>query len=474
MISNLSGDRVITSVTTQRRAIVIGGGIAGILASRVLADHFDEVILLERDKYPNHPESRRGAPHTRHVHILLLRGKRILEYLFPGLSKELIDRGAGMVKMGEELAVLSYYGWRVKHSGELTLLTFTQPLLEWCLRRRLATIAQIRSLEECRVTSLITNQSGHRATGVRYRFWGNRDVEQKLFGDLIVDASGRHSRTPGWLSAIGCSRPEESTIDPFLGYASRLYVMPDNFATAGDAVQRDWKALLIQGKPPNHTRGGVLLPVEGKRWHVTLAGIGKDYPPMDDTGFLEFAGSLRGRILYDAIKDAQPLTPIFGARNTSNRWRHYEKLLCLPERFMVMGDALCVFNPVFAQGITVAAMQAICLDRCLRRHYQGHGNTDELAQHFRKSVTDVIKTPWLMATTDDLRWRETEGGRLNLTRRLMLQYLNGVFALATKYPQVDHALAQVVHLIKPAHSLLYPRIMLRVLARMLNPFTTIM
>ncbi|NIW45138.1 MAG: 2-polyprenyl-6-methoxyphenol hydroxylase-like oxidoreductase [Gammaproteobacteria bacterium] len=460
----------LSPASIHRRAIVIGGGIAGMLAGRVLADHFDQVILLERDQYPNGPQIRAGVPQARHVHILLLRGKQILEDLFPGLSQELIDNGAGVVRMSEELMVLSYHGWRVNHPGGLTMLTFTHPLLEWCLRRRMADVTSVRCRDGCRVSGLIPGDEGSSVRGVRCRFRNDSDREQKLYGELIVEASGRFSRAPEWLSGIGYDQPEESMVEPFLGYASRLFELPDSFKTS-DGERPGWKALLLQGRPPDHTRGGVLLPVEGKRWLVTLAGVAKDYPPTDEAGFMEFARSLRSNLLYDAIKDARPLSSITGARTTNNRRRHYERLQKWPERFVVLGDAACVFNPVFAQGISVATLQAMVLDRCLREHHSNNGNTSGLARQFQHQVTKVIEPPWLMATTDDLRWPATEGGRSGLPTRLMHRYLDAVIALATERPEVDRIFAQVAHLLRPVQALFHPRIAFPVLARMLNPFS---
>lgn len=451
-----------------RRAIVIGGGMAGLLAARVLADHFDEVILLERDRYPDGPELRSGVPQARHVHLLLLRGKQILEDFFPGLSNELMDKGAGVVKMGEELRVLTYYGWRVKHPGGLTLLTFTQPLLESCIRRRLTKRASVRMVEGCRVNELIPGE-GHSVTGILGRFPGDPHNDQALSGELVVDASGRFSRTPEWLSDLGYEPPEETIVDSFLGYASRLYKKP-NGSGISRSLQPGCKAVLLFGKPLDHTRGGVLLPVEGNRWHVTLVGVGRDYPPNDDEGFLEFARTLRSSIIYDAIREARPLSTVSGYRATQNRRRHFEKLAQWPRGLLVLGDAHCAFNPVYAQGMTVAAMEAMMLDQFLHKSDLHRDNGVLPTQNLQQEVANVIETPWLMATTDDLRWPKTEGGRSGLSRRLMHRYLDTVTALATENPEIHKQFSQVVHLTKPASTLLHPRISLRALARLLNPF----
>lgn len=446
----------------NRRAIVIGGGIAGLLAGRVLADHFDEVVVLERDDYPVGPDPRAGAPQAKHVHLLLLRGKRILERLFPGLNAELVDNGAAVVRMGKELAVLTYHGWRARYPGKLTLLTFTRPLLEACIRRRVTGIEAVTTVEECRVTGLLDGGGErNRVTGVRCRLANDPAGERRLYGELVIDASGRFSRAPAWLSALGYDCPEETVVDPLLGYASRLFQMPAA-AWTPPGFRGEWKALLLLGKPPDHTRGGVLLPVERSRWHVTLVGVGEDFPPTDEAGFLDFARSLRSNTLYETIKDVRPLSKISGYRATDNRRRHYERLRPWPTGFIVLGDALSAFNPVYAQGITVAALEAMVLDECLGDH---RGNWKGMTRKFQREVTKVIETPWLLATTEDVRWSATRGGPSGPSTRWLHRYLDAVMALATEYPEVDRRFARVAHLVEPAYTLFHPRIALRALFR---------
>lgn len=451
------------------RAVVIGGGIAGLLAARVLADHFEKVLLLERDKYPDSPGLRSGAPQAKHVHLLLLRGKEILENFFPGLSKELITLGAETVKMGPELGVLTYYGWRVKHPGGLKLLAFTQPLFEWCIRRRLANITAVKTMEGCRVTGLVAGKDGNSVKGVRVHFSREPNQEKRVYGQLVVDTSGRFSRTPDWLSELGYREPDETVVDPYLGYASRFYEKPEEFVS-GSPGSEEWKALLILGKPPDQTRGGVLLPVENDRWHVTLVGVGGDYPPNDEAGFLEFAGTLRSGIIYDLISDARPLSPVTGYRSTKNRRRHYEKLSRWPKGFIVMGDALCAFNPVYAQGMTVAAQQAIVLEQCLDKNPQNSFHEENMARNFQREVVQAIETPWMMAVTDDVRWPETEGGNSGFPEHLKHLYLDAVIALATESPEIDELFAQVAHLVEPVDKLFHPRVALRAVGRLINPF----
>lgn len=439
------------------QALVVGGGLAGLLTARVLADHFDRVIILERDRYPACAEPRNGIPQARHVHILLMRGRQILETLFPGLTNELVRRGAQRVDTSEEMALLNYHGWSVRYQGAFAMLTFTRPLLDHCLRRRLAECAAVTFREGYRVVGLTASQDGRAVTGARYRRRDGGRRERILHGDFVVDATGRFSRAPDWLASLGYERPEEVVVNPFLGYATRMYEPPAAF----DA---DWKALVLLGSPPDESRGGVLLPVEGGRWLVTLAGIGRDYPPTDDEGFLTFARTLRSSVLYESIRNAEAVTAAAGYRATANRLRRYEAMSRWPKRFAVLGDAVCALNPIYAQGMTVTAMGVMTLKQMLSRK-----RAIDRAQSFQRELARINRTPWLMATADDFRWPVTEGRSPRLLIRLQQQYLDGVIALATERPAIGRAFSEVAHLLKPPQVLLRPHIALRVLARALDP-----
>ena len=416
----------------RARGVVVGGGFAGMLTTRMLANHYTEVILLERGTYPSAPRPRDGTPQDRHVHLLLVRGRQILEHYFPGITEELVDGGACLLDTSRSISVLNYHGWSVRYPSGLDVLAFTRPLLDWCIRRRLGSIGRVHVLTGRRVAGL--SQTGNRVTGVRCR--GASD----LTGDLVVDATGRFGRTMEWLAEIGCSRPRESVVDPQLGYATRLFER--------SPANRD--ALLLLGRPPDETRGGVMLPVEGNRRLVTLVGTSGDYPPCDDRGFLAFARSLRSSLLYDAITDARPVTSISGFRATDNRRRHFETVTPWPQRFVVLGDAVCSLNPIYAQGMTVAALAVKTLDEGLARRRR--------CSSLQRKLARVYCLPWMMAAGEDLRWPATRAPRNRLVLRLAHRYVDGIIAEATNNPSVDEAFARVLHLLDHPAKLLHPRI----------------
>ncbi len=449
-------------------ALVIGGSMAGMLAARVLADHFERVTILERDRFPEDgPVPRKGVPQARHVHALLKRGRVALERLFAGIGDELVAAGAPTLDMANDIAWLNPAGWGVRFPSDLGFVSFSRDLLDWHVRRRLvADNGGVRFLKGYDVTGLVPDADGAGVAGARVRQRDGSGVvggEEELHADLVVDATGRGSRAPEWLEALGCPRPEETVINAHLGDATRVYRRPPGF-------RADWKMVFVQAAPPEITRGALLLPIEGDRWMLTLAGRDRDYPPTDEAGFMEFARSLRNPIIRDAIEGAEPLSPIHGFRQTANRRRHYEKLPRQPHNFLVTGDAACAFNPVYAQGMTTAALGAETLQACLReqRRRRPGGDLTGLARSFQKKLAGINKAPWMLATGEDFRVRGVEGGKPNAMNRFMHRYMDRVLELSTEDAGVRLALLEVFNLLKPPTAILASAIAAKVLRRAIS------
>jgi 2-polyprenyl-6-methoxyphenol hydroxylase-like FAD-dependent oxidoreductase len=276
--------------------------------------------------------------------------------------------------------------------------------------------------------------------------------------DWVVDASGRTSHAPKWLQAIGCPAPRETEVNSFLGYASRWYQRPDPSAT-------DWKALLVWPKPPHSPRAGLLYPTEGDRWVLTLTAPGRDYPPTDETGFLTFARSLRTPALYEAVKEAEPLSPIYSYRRTENRWRHFEHLTAYPEGFVVLGDAVCAFNPIYAQGMTTAALGALTLQQCFQEAIQQESKiafAGNLAHYYQQRLARVSTSPWLMATGEDFRWKTTEGGHPGIQHQFLHWYVDRLRTLTLRHPEILQVFLEVLHMVKPITALFQPHIAMKV------------
>lgn len=450
-----------------RHAVVLGGSLAGLLAARVLSDHFECVTLIERDIYPETTETRRGIPQANHVHALLLRGRQVLEELFPGLQDEMIAAGAPLVDMANEIAWFTPAGWGVRFPSEMKVLSFTRPMLDLHVRRRLSANSRIEILDNTDVLRLVPASDGNGLAGVLIcpRSSGSdRRVAKELQADLVVDATGRASRAPRWLNDLGYVSPEETVVNAHLGYASRLYRIPNHFNC-------DWKCAYVQSAPPERKRGAILFTVEDNRWLVTLVGGGGDYPPSDELAFLEFARSLPVSTIYDAIRVAEPISPIRTHRGTENRLRHFERAKELPDNFLLLGDAVCAFNPVYGQGMTIASLGALTLQKSLstQRRLHPDGSLSGLSRRFQKQLAKVNEAPWLLATGEDYRYRETDGGSPGVMTRFMHRYMDQVVQLSTQTVAVRQVLLRAFSMLVPPTALFHPKVLLRVLLHILRP-----
>ena len=453
------------SITDSNSAIVIGGSITGLVAARILLEHFDKVTILERDRLPEQPEFRQGVPQSLHVHALLAKGKEVLEQLFPGLGNELVAHGALETDVVADWRYLFANGWAPEFHSGITLITCSRNLLENCIRQRLSEYQKLEFLEAHQAIGLLLGDDHQSITGVKLRSQG--DQVSSLSARLVVDASGRNSRTPQWLENLGYPKPQETVINSFLGYASRWYQKAPEFTAS-------WKGVILTAKPQDYRRSGVLYPVEDDTWIVTLAGIGKDYPLTDEADFLEFARSLRSSEIYETIKNAQPISPIYAYRRTENRFRHYEKLKQFPENLIVMGDAACSFNPVYGQGITVATLAGLTLADCLQQQKieQTSHNFVGLSRRFQKHLAKVNEVPWLMATSDDLRWSTTIGAKPDLKMRLMHKYIEKVIHCACYDNYVYQTFMEVAHMLEQPTALFSPKVLFKVLSEELTPART--
>src|SRR5579885_44834 len=438
----------------RRRAVVIGGGMAGLLAARVLSDHFAQVARIERDRLSGDAGPRRGVPQGRHVHSLLARGAIIMGEYFPDLFRALARDGA--VPVGTESIQSNQLGvWMAPVRSPVKVSFQSRPFLEQHVREQLAARENVRIMDACEVSQLCAHND--RVTGVVLRHRAGEQHEEELTADLVVDVSGRGSRASHWLNSLGYGNVQETSIKIDVGYATRIYRSPAQLSSA-------WKVLLIFGNPPDDKSGGVIFPIQGGYWMVTLAGSLRDYPPDDEPAFLEFARSLAQPDLYEAIKDAEPVTPITVYKYPANRWRHYERMRRLPEGFIIMGDAACSFNPIYGQGMSVAAIEAQTLDRCLREQetFDGHNGVAGFTQRFQQAIARAIKTPWLLATGEDLRYPGVEGKR-SLRTRLLNRYMRRVVELAASDSDLAATLLRVRNLLKPLRALFQPDIILAVL-----------
>lgn len=437
------------------QAVVIGGGIAGLLAGRVLADHFDHVTLVERDQYPEGVGDRRAVPQGPHVHVLLIRGQEALARLFPGLILSLTEGGAVTVDLCQEIRWYQFGAYKVNFQSRLVGLSQSRPFLEWHIRKRVLALKNLQCLGRCEAKQLLTTSDRRRVTGVRVRHLTTGGEEQ-LHAALVVDATGRPGASQGWLRPLGYPGPKESFVEAGVGYASRTYRCRSE--DLGGA-----KILLVAAAPPYETRMGAMAAVEGDRWIVSLAGVLGDHPPADERGFLDFARSLPAPDIYNAIKVGQPLTDIRLFKFPRSLWRHYEKQAEFPEGYLILGDALSCFNPMYGQGVTVCALEAEALDRTLRARRRRDGCLPGLAHHFFQQCSKAIATPWRLAACADFRYPDVKGTKPPGTD-LMNWYIKQVHHATVFDRKVYADFMSVIHLVRKPSCLFHPDTLLRVLS----------
>lgn len=441
------------------RAIVIGGSIAGLMTARVLADGFDEVLLLERDPLTDDDGPRKGVPQGRQLHGLLKRGEEIFEALFPGLVAALLDEGAQVVDFSQDIRWHHFGVEKVRFPSGIAATMITRPALEREVRRRLLARPNVRLLDRRAVTGLCTTEDRTRITGVKatHRDGGAVPVAEQLHGDLVVDACGRGSSTPKWLTELGYPKPEETTIKVDVCYATRFYRRPADTGLP-------YKGLYIIGTPPQNKRLGILSPVEGDRWIALVAGMLGDHPPADDEGFLAFAKGLPVDELHRVLAQAEPLGDPVLYKFPAHQRRHYERMARFPEGLVVLGDSHCSFNPVYGQGMTTAALGALTLGECVKEQRSlHHGSMLGLSRRFQARIAKETDGPWAMATGEDLRYPEIEAER-PFGYAIMKWYLGRVHRAVAHDRVLALHFLRAMHMLGPATKLLEPRMAMRVLA----------
>ncbi|TPQ27102.1 monooxygenase [Bradyrhizobium guangdongense] len=435
-----------------RQAIVIGASMGGLLAARALADFYDTVTVLERDHFPVTDEPRKGVPQGRHAHGLLARGREVIEDFFPGWTDEVVADGG---VRGDIAGDVRWFGHGVALKtapSDLLGVLASRPVLEGQVRRRLLKLPNVRAIAGCAVQGLVGSEDRSTILGVRVKV--ENGAEQMMPADLVVDASGRGSASPAWLEMLGYARPEEEKIEIGIGYTTRLYRRKP--ADLGGKV-----AIVVAGSGPNW-RNGVILYHSEDRWIVSIGGYLGDHAPDDAQMFSAYAGSLPTREIYDIVAHAEPLGDFVSYRYPANLRRRYERLAQFPKNYLVFGDAVCSFNPVYGQGMTVAAEEAVLLQRALRE------GTSDLARRFFGLASVAVDTPWDIAVGNDLRHPQVVGARPAKVR--FINWYIGKLHQAARYDaQLATAFLRVANLKAPPPSLLYPAIAARVIWGNLRP-----
>ncbi|CAG7644405.1 Putative epoxidase LasC [Paenibacillus solanacearum] len=383
------------NASREGKAIVIGGSIAGLLTARVLSDYYEEVLIIDKDHFPDRPADRAGTPHGFHPHRFTMRGKQITERLFPGYENDLLALGAP-TSLNKTVLNLNAYG---SFTGpyQRNDIKFSRAALEWVLRQRVKRLPQVRLLSNHDVIELITDSGRSAVTGVQVRERGKTE-RQAIAGDMVVDTSGRHSRLPQWLESLGYDVPDPDLLKVNLGYSTRRYKVPSELRHVADT----WDVINIAGRPGSGTYTGVFSFIENHVAEMLLYRPGGHYPPTDAEAFEQAVASLPNPVITDILRQLEPLGPPRGFR-VPELYRHrYERMPQWPSGLLVLGDALCIYDPIFGQGMTVAAMEAEVLESCLSE--RNRASTDGFERLVLQKIQETIEPAWWLNCANDLQW----------------------------------------------------------------------
>ncbi|MFB7645485.1 FAD-dependent oxidoreductase [Streptomyces sp. NPDC056084] len=439
------------SSAPRGRAVVVGGGLAGMLAAAALGGHCDEITVIERDTLPAGAEPRKGLPQARHGHMLWCGGAEAMERLVPGVLESWLAFGARRIPLTSGMIGLSPQGWYRRWPDSHYLISCGRDLLDWVVRERVTAHPSVSVLERTKALSL--TGTANRVTGVRVR--GEDGVERVVDADLVVDAAGRGSHAQRWLTELGVPAAKEEVVDAGTVYASRLYRSP-----AGQApfpvvsVQADVHA------PPGRT--AVLLPIENSQWLITLSGTRGGRPTGDDESFVAFAAASRHPVVAELIAGAEPLSEVSVYANTANRRRYFERVGSWPEGFAAIGDAVAVSNPVYGHGMSVAALSALALRRVVDE--RGFSTTRGLARRIQRAMARPVAMAWTLSAGQDAFYPGATTRPPGAAERLLSRYVDRLMLTATGNYTVATALTEVMTLSGPAGGLVRPRVLLAALA----------
>ena len=438
-------------------AIVVGASIGGLMAARVLADFYSTVIIVDRDRFPDSPQSRRGVPQGLHSHLLMRRGSLEMSGLFPGLLDELVDSGATVWGDGDLTAVdVSLGGHRLVRNGRFadrdstTLYGTSRPLLEFHVRRRVLALKNVVAREAHEFIDLVFD--GDRVTGIRVRKQ-DTSQEDQLSADLVVDATGRGSRMPVLLESRGYHRPAEDELTIRLTYSSQLFRM---------STHEPHEVVVNVGFQPGRPKAMGLFSYENDLWMLTVVGIAGHQPPSEVSGMLDEVDELAPPHVGAALRSAEPVGEPARFHTPSNRWRRYDKLRRFPKGLVVTGDAFCSFNPIYGQGMTVATLDALALRDALA------SGDSQLARRYFTKAAKVTQAAWNMAVGSDLALPEV-GGKLTRAMRLSNLYTDRVLSCAESNPAVAEKFWKVINLTAQPSQLFHPAVLVPVATSLARP-----
>lgn len=420
-----------------QRAVVIGAGIAGLAAARALADSFTQILILERDKLIQDAAPRIGVPQGKQPHALLVGGLRALTDQFPNFLDRFLKSGAVVYDYSKARMEMGGFDPLPQRDLGIPIYSASRPLIEYAIRQELEQTHNVILQEQSRVEAITLSESGA-INGARYSAPGG--AVHTVPTDLIVDASGRGVPTLKLLDTIGCAHPDTSSIGINIDYSTAIFAKPKD-------APSDWLLLATIANAPRERHGGLIMPIEGNQWMVTMSSRHpQSPPPATDAEFLGHAERLRTKTIFNAIQSAERITPITRHRFTGSVRVHWGRLSTLPRGLLLLGDAACHFNPLFGQGMTAAAQQAMVLKRLLTTAADKSDPLGWLQSIYFQRLEEVLEAPWSVAVSDFI-YPETTGARPETFERSM-QFAAGLMRLAVQDPEIHRLVTEVQQLLK--------------------------
>lgn len=434
--------------TVGEHVVVVGGGVAGLLAAKVLADGFEKITIIDKDPLPDEPVARRGVPQANHVHTMLEAGRAVLEELFDGFTDDIRSAGGLVIDAATDFGYHHEGSFLADSPKKLPMLCASRPLFEQMIRKHVGRLEHVTIRPKTQFISYVTDGAESTVEGVE--LIDEDRTTRTLTADLVVDATGRTSKTPSWLEQHDYRSPPVEEVHIDLAYSSTVIERPSD----------DRRGFLISPSP-SLQRGGTILPIENDRWIVTLFGLHGDHPPTNKEGFMEFAESLPTPELKQALDThAWVSSEIQQYPFPSNRWLHYESLDRFPAGLISIGDSVASFNPIYGQGMSVAALDAMQLHHTLATH----PSVDFASTYFDR-VAKIVNTIWRMTVSADFEFPQTRGPKPFGTD-LFNRYISRLIRTAHTDGRVTDAFARVLRLERSPTVLFHPNILVRVLLPM--------
>ncbi|WP_372654621.1 phosphatidylglycerol lysyltransferase domain-containing protein [Halobacteriovorax sp.] len=431
-------------------ALVVGASFTGLLTAKVLSGFYKEVIILDKGGPAEGPTVRKSVPQMGQHHILLSRGRSILENILPGIDGELSQYGSELIDYVLDGRLFTEYGECPRFESNIMIRPTSRVLLDYRIRERVRSVKNINIIYNAKWNNLILNSDKSKVLGVKYLTNGE---EKSLSADLIIDASGRNSSLIKTFEKNDISVADSKRVNPYVGYATCAYEIPESLT--------DFKLMEIASAAPSNPRAAGLWKIEGNKWLLALIGSNKEYPSADPDEFLEFARKLTHPHIYNIIKKSKPISDISLYRGPVNEWRQFSKMKNFPNQLLVLGDALATFNPLYGQGMSIALTEILLVQELLKDNVRTIGKKHQLL------INNKVKAAWPMAISEDLKWPLTDGSKITLHDKISIWYSELLLPLSTYNKRVVMTFLQIANLEKDPYALVSPSILKDIVAHYL-------